>query len=262
MIWAKVFGRTSILEGWFVTVWNWWSSIFSKHPFCQVAFILFILFFKSYWGYSKSVVRHGIEWIPYPKQQLRPLPFLMSVSSSMLLNHHTQPLVIHNRAGHTLQPVATITHRFSAKNNSRLALNMVPKLYFYSEKSVTEAFNMLLYCRLLRCKKMSRAQLFNSIYTEQILKEFLTVVQRLEIVRAAGTCHLENLRNIHIGFHPWRIRSDPHHVAGSKFSPVVLISVVNAKKEFGHFYSYIKQSYNNKLPLFVWNKICFLTKET
>ena len=55
MIWRKVFGRTTILGGWwFGVVWTRWSSIFLKHPFLQVPVILVILFFKSSWC--------GMEW--------------------------------------------------------------------------------------------------------------------------------------------------------------------------------------------------------
>ena len=34
---------------WFSVVWTRWSSVFPKHPFRQIAVILFILFFKSSW---------------------------------------------------------------------------------------------------------------------------------------------------------------------------------------------------------------------
>ena len=44
---TKVFGRTSIFVGLlFGIVWTRWSSIFPKHPFLQVAVILFILFIQ------------------------------------------------------------------------------------------------------------------------------------------------------------------------------------------------------------------------
>ena len=50
MNWTKIFRITFILAGWwFGMVWIWWSSIFLIHPFCQVAVILFIIFFKSSW---------------------------------------------------------------------------------------------------------------------------------------------------------------------------------------------------------------------
>ena len=60
MIWWKVFERTSILGGWwFGVVWTTWSSIFLKHPLCQVPVLLSILF--SNLSGAKYVVRHGIE---------------------------------------------------------------------------------------------------------------------------------------------------------------------------------------------------------
>ena len=72
---AKVFGRTSILVGWwFGMVWIGWSSIFPKHPFRKVAVVIFILFFKSSWWKISSAARNGIE------QQRRPLHSLLSLS--------------------------------------------------------------------------------------------------------------------------------------------------------------------------------------
>ena len=59
MVWRK----RLIVPGWMKKRMN--SSYSSNHP-----------------G-AKSVVRHGSEWIPPSKQQRRPLPFLLSVSSSM-----------------------------------------------------------------------------------------------------------------------------------------------------------------------------------
>ena len=59
MIWRTVFGRTSILVGWwfhwFGAVWTRLSSFFSKNPIRQVAVILFILFIKSSWCKIVSV---------------------------------------------------------------------------------------------------------------------------------------------------------------------------------------------------------------
>ena len=57
------------------------SILLHKRPF-------FFPSFSSNHPGAKSVVRHGIEWIPPPsrKQQRRPLPSLLSVSSSMLWN--------------------------------------------------------------------------------------------------------------------------------------------------------------------------------
>ena len=47
MIWTKYLGKPSIMVGWwFCKVWTGWSTIVSKHPIHQVAFFLFILFFK------------------------------------------------------------------------------------------------------------------------------------------------------------------------------------------------------------------------
>ena len=60
-------------------MWTRWSSVFLKHPFCQASVLQFILFFII----SRSVVWLGIEWILSPKQRQRPLPSLLSVSSSM-----------------------------------------------------------------------------------------------------------------------------------------------------------------------------------
>ena len=79
MIWTTNFGRTSFLVGWwFGMVRTGWSNILLKHPFRQVAVLLFILFFKSAW--SKIAIAAGIESFPSPKQQRRPLPSLLSVS--------------------------------------------------------------------------------------------------------------------------------------------------------------------------------------
>ena len=69
-------GFLILVPGWWFGVL--WNSQILKHPFRQVAFILFIIFFKSFW----CVVRHRIEWIPYRKQQRRRLFFVLSVSSS------------------------------------------------------------------------------------------------------------------------------------------------------------------------------------
>ena len=83
MIWRNVFGRTSILGGWwFGVVWTRWSFIFLKHPFCQASVLLFIFLIKNHPG-AKSVV----EWIPSPKQPRRPLSSLLSVSSSLPKSH-------------------------------------------------------------------------------------------------------------------------------------------------------------------------------
>ena len=43
-----------------LTARMFWSSIFSKHPFCQVAFVLFILLFKSSWWKIASAARNWI----------------------------------------------------------------------------------------------------------------------------------------------------------------------------------------------------------
>ena len=60
MIKTNIFGRTSIMVGWwFGMVWTGWSFIFPKHPFRQLAVILFILYLKSSWW--KKVVWQGIE---------------------------------------------------------------------------------------------------------------------------------------------------------------------------------------------------------
>ena len=61
MIWRKVFGRTSILIGWwFGMMWrgmiiHFLQSIHSIHPLLQIIL-----------DGGKSVVRHGIEWILHP----------------------------------------------------------------------------------------------------------------------------------------------------------------------------------------------------
>ena len=80
MIRRKVFGRTSILGGWwFDVVWTGRSSIFLKHPFRQASVLLFIHFFKSSCAMYiyVYVVQHGIELNPSPKQHQRPLPSLL-----------------------------------------------------------------------------------------------------------------------------------------------------------------------------------------
>ena len=65
MIWTTVFERPSILvRWWFGMVWTRWSSIFPKHPFRQVAVILFILFFKSSWCKIASAARYLINSTP------------------------------------------------------------------------------------------------------------------------------------------------------------------------------------------------------
>ena len=76
----KILGRTSILVGWwFGMVWTRWSFIFSQHPFHQLAFILFILFFKIFL-FRKFLIRQEIESMSSPKQQRRPLHSLRSLS--------------------------------------------------------------------------------------------------------------------------------------------------------------------------------------
>ena len=68
VIWGRYL---NVLGWWFGMVCTGWSSTFSKHPFRQVAFILFILLFK----FILVKVRQGIESIPsWPKLQQRPLP--------------------------------------------------------------------------------------------------------------------------------------------------------------------------------------------
>ena len=84
IIWRKVFGRTSILGKVvlkFGMVWTRLSSIFPKHPFHEVSVLQFILSLNH--PGAKSLVRHRIEPIPSAKQQRRPLPALLSDSSSM-----------------------------------------------------------------------------------------------------------------------------------------------------------------------------------
>ena len=68
-----------------------WSSIFRKYPFRQVAVSLVILFFKS--SCAKWLVRHGIKSVPSPNQQRRPLPSLLSESSSMTLTFDPEHVV-------------------------------------------------------------------------------------------------------------------------------------------------------------------------
>ena len=59
-------------------VWIRWSSIFRKHPFRKLP--LFYSSFSSNHPGGKKLMRQGIESIPFPKQQQRPLPSLLSVS--------------------------------------------------------------------------------------------------------------------------------------------------------------------------------------
>ena len=69
LTWRKVFGRVNQL-----------TIHFSKHPFRQVAVIPLILFFKSSWWKIASAARN-IESILCPKQQRRPFPPLLYLSS-------------------------------------------------------------------------------------------------------------------------------------------------------------------------------------
>ena len=68
MIWRNVFGKTSILGGWWLgVVGTRWSSIFLKHPFCQASVLLriSILFFKSSWCKICSVwVTNTVHSLP------------------------------------------------------------------------------------------------------------------------------------------------------------------------------------------------------
>ena len=73
MIWTKVDGRTSILEGWWFG-----SSIFRASIPQSIAVILFILLFKSSWCKIASAARNWINLSP--RQQGRPLPSLLSLS--------------------------------------------------------------------------------------------------------------------------------------------------------------------------------------
>ena len=78
-IWAEVFGRTSILVGWwFVMVRTRWLSIFLKHPFRQVNSIHPYFSKSSWWKISK--IRQGIESITFSKHKRRLLPSLLSLS--------------------------------------------------------------------------------------------------------------------------------------------------------------------------------------
>ena len=55
MIWKLVFGWTSFLGGWWLgVVWTRWSSVFLKHPFCQVS-----VFYSSF---SSTNCLCGIEF--------------------------------------------------------------------------------------------------------------------------------------------------------------------------------------------------------
>ena len=60
----------------------------NDHPFfwsiCSVKRPFFYSSFSSNHPGAKSVVPHGIERIPSPKQQRRPLPSLLAVTSSMV----------------------------------------------------------------------------------------------------------------------------------------------------------------------------------
>ena len=57
------FGRKLILVVTVCMVWTGWSSIYPKHPFCQVAFILFILFFKSSWWKIASAAKNLSNYV-------------------------------------------------------------------------------------------------------------------------------------------------------------------------------------------------------
>ena len=62
MIWTKVFGRTSILVGWWLgMVWTRWSTVFSKHPFRPVAFFYSSFSSKSSWWKISSAARNWIN---------------------------------------------------------------------------------------------------------------------------------------------------------------------------------------------------------
>ena len=66
---------------WFGMVWTGRSSIFPKHPFRQVAVILFILFFKSSWWKIASAARNLINSVPQTAAT--------TVYSIVLLSRHT-----------------------------------------------------------------------------------------------------------------------------------------------------------------------------
>ena len=55
------------------------SSIFPRHPLRQVAVILFYSSFYSNHPGGKQLVSQGIESIPSPNEQRRPLPSLLSL---------------------------------------------------------------------------------------------------------------------------------------------------------------------------------------
>ena len=55
------------------------NLIFCFFPFLQIILVQFILFFKSS-QCKTAIARQGIEQILSPKQQQRPLPFILSLS--------------------------------------------------------------------------------------------------------------------------------------------------------------------------------------
>ena len=80
MICRTVFGRTTILGGWwFDVVGTGGSSIFPKHPFCHVCVLIFILFSKSSCCLM-PIVRHcGV-----PKRSATTFPSLLSNTYSII----------------------------------------------------------------------------------------------------------------------------------------------------------------------------------
>ena len=74
------FGRVVVWYGAKWTIIHFFKASIPPSSFCP----LFNSSFSSNHPGGKSVVRHGIEWIPSPKQQQRPMPSLLSDSSSMV----------------------------------------------------------------------------------------------------------------------------------------------------------------------------------
>ena len=113
MIWRKVFVKAHPFWEGCGLVWCeqddhpfFWSIHSAKRPFFYIhTFLQIILCFKS-------VVRHGIEWIPSPKQQRRLLPSLLSVSSSIWWSK------VSNLAGG--QPMRRLAARGLVEDPSRL----------------------------------------------------------------------------------------------------------------------------------------------
>ena len=65
-----------------IPFWREWSAIFSKHLFCQVAVILFILFFQSLWN---KITGAAMNWINSVPKQYIATTFVISSVFILLL---------------------------------------------------------------------------------------------------------------------------------------------------------------------------------